>query len=585
MQTRLVILDHFMLDGVKALFKFTMAILHEAFQTTPPSSCEVLMTIRDVARDLNDTKRLLAVVRRIKLPKDSYFAIRRSFYMVQASFSSDQFYIQSLTNDASRQMHSNRPLNVQRLPNTKQPCVSLVGAASLLNRQSFIGFNEQRGMAAHNNGRPRVCISADRSKVCIQNIGRLGRSHIRIIDAHVRTNERSLMSPLRNTCVLGLTNCGKNIVLARQSSRKNYKVFREQDFTFHVHELSHEIFDGFYLEQQHLVVILTTLGDIYKIDVNKCFVDSQTGSTENLSLRDTNSIGERDKVKLRVASVDVLTNLLWVYVECEDVAQPDERRLSEDYLQAAQVAAQKFKSKLSNRRQSVQRTGPPHNALLESQKSRVVQHRIVAIVDITSFDVFSWFTVPPSLGSIMQMRTALVSFCHFANPMSNNQTSSRIVRLAPTGNFEHLLSLSDLVDYLVIVTSPQCDESQRHNTDAQSNICTHDNLVEIAVDKLKEQQRQLQCEQRHHSDSSDTSRTGALARYCSSLLRRNSTTSSDREIASISSGLMSSSSIKTLDVVSEKCGSRASSLQMNDSDELTACTTSGISSNAHSSGV
>lgn len=59
-----------MIDGVKALFKFTMVILHLAFQVTPPSSCEVFNTIRNVAKDMTDYRQLLSLVNQIKLPRE-----------------------------------------------------------------------------------------------------------------------------------------------------------------------------------------------------------------------------------------------------------------------------------------------------------------------------------------------------------------------------------------------------------------------------------------------------------------------------------------------------------------------------------
>lgn len=457
-----------------------MAILYLAFQVTPPSSCEVFTTIRNTARDLYDIKLLLSIVEQIKLPKDSYFAIRRSFYMVQSSFNSDQFYMQSLSNDANRQFDINKPLSLQQLPETKPPSMSLITAASLVAQQS-IGLNGdyQQNFNANNNTNsgfgaigPRACTSSDRSKVCVQNIGKLGRSHIRIIDANSRSNERSLMSPLRNCLVIGISNCGKNVIVTRQSSRRNFKTFREQDLTFHVHELSTEIFDGFYLEDTRTALILTYLGEIFKIDTSKCYTDSLVGSTETLMLRDSQTVGDSEKVKLKLASVDSLTNLLWICIECEETAsiqltKPPAEQSPTESCESPQSTLRGLKAKyrsnnpfLSDLDDSILRR-PDNQARCNYQKK-------ILIIDIITFDIFSAFTVHESFGDIIKMRTSLVSYCQLANPMSN-QFSSRIVRIGPTGRYEHLLSFADVVDFMISVPKSCKKESSDHDEQSTKN--------------------------------------------------------------------------------------------------------------------
>lgn len=358
-----------MLEGVKALFKFTMAILYLAFQITPPSSCEIYTTIRNTARDLYDVRLLLSIVNQIKLPKDSYFAIRRSFYMVQSSFNSDQFYMQTLSSETSRLVKPNKPFSCQQLPETKAPALSLLSGASLLSSATESANSKQRMNASgcdarktnkslgsisslnkfgqgasgnkftitnsvcQDNGvkRPRIRTSENRSKICIQSMGKLGRSHLRIIDANSRSNERSLMSPLRNCLLIGISNCGKQLVFARQSSKRCFKSFKEQDLTFHVHEISTEIFDGFYLEELEQVIIISRQGEIFKIGKisQKCDVEASKQTQLNSSNTNLDDCTEtlilscliegHEKVKLRLSTMDSLTNLLWIYVECEDL--------------------------------------------------------------------------------------------------------------------------------------------------------------------------------------------------------------------------------------------------------------------------
>ena len=545
-----------MLEGVKALFRFTMAILHLALKTTPASSCEVFATIRNTARDMYDIKLLLSIVDQIKLPKDSYFAIRRSFYMVQSSFNSDAFYMQSLSNDASRSLVPNKPLQVQQAPDTKPPALSFILPSSgAFDCAPFGGgagnatssaFTIRNSICTDSVQRTRVCSSADKSKVCVQSLGKLGRSHIKLMDANLRTYERALMSPLRNCFVIGITNCGKNLIIGRQSSRRNYKCFREQDLSFHIFELCTEVFDGFFMEESKLVVILTHQGEVFKIDCAKSgfnlatcgagSTQSYSDCTETLMLRDSSSIGEHEKVKLRLAALDTLTNLLWVYVECEDL-------FSASQLNATNAARSRKKHSIQDDLDTLQSIGIgpkpkfrnnnpflPCDSDYQSQTAtdslavRQNYRRKILIVDIVSFDIFSAFTIHPSFGEINNLRTSLIAFCQLANPMSN-QFSSRIVQIGPTGRYEQLLSFSDVVDYLITIpdsykkkyTNDKQPQQQSKTSERYSSLrrlLTHS--MSIATDNNNQLQQQEQ-------DAAGTRSSATLSRYYYSLLRSYST--------------------------------------------------------------
>lgn len=468
-QTRLTILDHFMLEGVKALFRFTMAILYLAFQVAPPSSCEVFAAIRNTAKHLYDVKLLLSIVNQIKLPKDSYFAIRRSFYMLQSSFNSDQFYMQTLSNKAKRHSAPNKPLSVQQQQagahTTKPPALSFIAASTHLADHHHHHFTISNSICQDNMHAPRVCISADRTKVCLQSIGKLGRSHIKVMDANVKSYERSLMSPLRNCIIIGISNCGKNLIAARQSSRRNFKTLREQDLNFYIHELSTEIFDGFYIEHSRLALVLTHQGEVLKIDTTKSMANNPGAcahSAETLMLRDNYSIGEHDKLKLRLASMDTLTNLLWIYVECEHsppLAGAGAGATKEHHYQlglpdsgVASINVGPKANKFKHNNPFLCDTDDLASSITEAQqqvRSNAPGRKII-MIDIITFDIFSAFSVHASFGELTNLRTALVGFCQLANPMSS-QFSSRIVQIGPTGRYEQLLSFSDVVDYMVTV--------------------------------------------------------------------------------------------------------------------------------------
>ena len=559
-----------MLDGVKALFRFTMAILYLAFQVTPPSSCEVFATIRNTARDLYDIKLLLSIVDQIKLPKDSYFAIRRSFYMVQSSFNSDQFYMQSLSSDASRCLVANKPLSVQQAPDTKPPALSLISAASLVvshpfgvagslnggpsqasNGISGSNFTIRNSICTdqiHSNG-PRIRTSADRSKICVQSIGKLGRSHLKIIDSNLKSNERSLMSPLRNCIVLGISNCGKNLIVARQSSRRNFKCFYEQDLNFHIHEISTEIFDGFYLEHSNLALVLTHQGELLKIDTSRCFADSHEASSESLMLRDSRSIGENEKVKLRLASMDRLTNLLWIYIECEDLVDPSmssgsqkrlvvERRLK----QGLEPPPSDLESiKFGHSRPRFRHNNPfacdttdesGYEMGQQQHLQRLNHRRKIIMVDIVTFDIFSAFTIHSSFGELINLRTSLVAFCQLSNPMSSH-FSSRIVQIGPTGRYEQLLSFSDVVDYMVTV--PDSFRRKREGLLAREQVAgreaansqKHSSLKRLLIHSKSFSAGAEPAEQQVPDESAAASGSSTLTRYYRSLMRSQSTAVDD----------------------------------------------------------
>lgn len=460
-----------MLDGVKALFKFTMAILYLAFQVTQPSSCEIFQTIRNTAKDMYDIKLLLSIVDQIKLPKDSYFAIRRSFYMVQSSFSSDQFYMQTLPSEANRSLVSNRPLSVQQPLDTKPPAMSLISSASIMTNActSTAGFAIKNSICLDSTlkqqqqPKPRIRTSADRTKVCVQSLGKLGRTHLRVIDTNSTSNERSLMSPLRNCFILGISNCGKHLVMARQSSKRNYRSFREQDLNFHIHELHTETFDGFYLEEQKLVVILTHQGEIFKVATdlsNQADNYSLRECTETLMLSESSSLAEHEKVKLRLCTMDCLTNLLWIYVDCEDSAASRVQQQQQQHNpQPSEGLAGMKERRFNGNNPFLAESDELHEARSHPACTKTKQKasqtkagfsRKIIIVDIVTFDLFSAFEVHPNFGEITNMRASLLAFCQLLNTGSN-QFSTRIVQIGPTGRYEQLLSFSDVVDYMINV--------------------------------------------------------------------------------------------------------------------------------------
>ena len=549
-----------MLEGVKALFRFTMAILYLAFQVTPPSSCEIYQTIRNTAKDMYDIKLLLSIVSQIKLPKDSYFAIRRSFYMVQSSFNSDQFYMQTLSSDTSRTMVANKPLSVQKMPDTKAPSLCLMSSStastalmaksngsgstssignpsclssSLVTKNSSLGQNSWNMALMQQQQsfqKPRIQISADRTKICIQSLGKLGRSHLRIIDTNSRSNERSLMNPLRNCLVVGITNSGKSLIFARQSSKRNYRSFREQDLSFHIHELHTEIFDGFFLEElSGLVIIITHSGEIFKINTSNCsncsgakMMSDTSGATsghcssddctETLMLRDSGSLGEHEKIKLRLCTMDCLTKLLWIYLECEDLSGTQQSMV--DQQQYHQHHHQEHRNDSATTVRRSKRRFKHNNPFLaefnqdlsqgqgqgdddddddndgdddsralvmtrsKRQKPKAGSKSIysgkIIIVDIVTFDLFSAFAVHSNFGEITNLRASLVAFCQLLNPASN-QFSTRIVQIGPTGRYEQLLSFSDVVDYMICVPESYKKKYMEQSSGATANVNNESN--------------------------------------------------------------------------------------------------------------
>lgn len=245
---------------------------------------------------------------------------------------------------------------------------------------------------------------------------------------------------------------------------------------------------------------------------------------ETLMLRDScRSIGEHEKIKLRLATMDYVTNLLWIYIDSELEQQPANnsingihcnhlKRYSQDYLPSKTISdnnnnddtsqsndnnlEQKSTNNLLNDLppfvtpddlyntntlgnsggasstssfSSANKRGTP-NAPVLGQGNQVIKQRKILIIDVNTFDIFSAFTIPSSFGEITHLSASLVAYFQLANPMSN-QFSSRIVQIGPNGHFEQLLSFSDVVDFLVSVPESfrqkyrqqNCSSNQQQN--------------------------------------------------------------------------------------------------------------------------
>jgi len=392
------------------------------------------------------------------------------------------------------------------------------------------------------------------------------------MDSNVRANERSLMSPMRNCLVIGLSNCSKHLVIARQSSRRNFRSLRDQDLTLHIHELAGEIFDGFYLEEMNSCIVMTQQGEVLKIEgaIRPHQEEpSKRGQfhTETLMLRDTFHThlpdGPNEKIKLRQAAMDQTTKLLWVYVDCEQqVAQ------SNNVGQAgAKSSLFELKFKYNNpfcqeetvyasRRESSSgaddELGPicEHQASLTSEQrasqrgaGSTWKQRKILIIDVVTFDIFSAFTIPASFGQISNLRASLVAYFQLSNPMSN-QFSSRIVQIGPDGHYEQLLSFSDVVDYLVSVPESfkrRCQDGAENEHDSEDSSQKYSSLRRLLTRSISfnsfasSQLRQRQTQEAASSRLAETddkietvqSERGTLKQYYRTLIKSYSTSTED----------------------------------------------------------
>lgn len=396
---------------------------------------------------------------------------------------------------------------------------------------------------------PRICVSADQTKVCIQNIGKYGQSHIRVMDAFVRANERYFLNPLRNSIVIGITNCGKNIIIARQCSRKNFKILRERGLFLQVHELSAEIFDGFYFEEYKVAIILTHLGEIFKIDLSKCYANHPPGISESLMLKQSRSAGESERVQMRLASIDITTNLLWIYVECEDI----KRIVSKPTVLSCWSSGSQDSddtSHSSNAHETRYRSNNPFLCDLVDTipsgldpQARLNYQRKIFIIDITTFDIFSAFTLHTSFGEIIKLRTSLIAFCQLSSPLSS-QFSSRIISIGPTGRYEHLLSLSDVVDFAIDVPGSHKRHNPftiEHDQPAKQRLSKINRLFTKLISSIQEREERLE----ECSSSNDESAItyGSLTNYYRSLINRRGKSPSSSSKSSFYSGDSKSSSV------------------------------------------
>lgn len=374
---------------------------------------------------------------------------------------------------------------------------------------------------------PRICTSSDQTKVCVQNIGQYGQSHIRVMDAYVKSNEKYFINPLRNSIVIGITNCGKNIMIARQCSRRGFKILRERGLFLHIHEMNTEIFDGFYQEECGIAIILTHLGEIFKIDISKCRVNHLSGCSETLLLNQSKSVGESERVQMRLASMDVITNLLWIYVECEDIKHFGAKSQSISCWNSRSTGSGDI-SQTSCSFETRYRSNNPFlcdkvDAIpsgLDPQV-RLNYQRKVFIIDITTFDIFSAFTLHTSFGKINELKTSLVAFCRLSNPLSS-QFPSRIISIGPTGRYDHLLSLSDVVDFAIDVPdSYKSTPLEGHNRPANQKLSKINRLLSKLVSSIKNKHVVEQSVEQTANENGDLSMTyGSLINYYRSLIRR-----------------------------------------------------------------
>ena len=315
---------------------------------------------------------------------------------------------------------------------------------------------------------------------------------MKIMDSEARANERALMCPVRNCLVVGVSNCGRNLWLARQTSRRNFKSFNEQDLSFHMHELPEELFDAFLLEELGFCLVLSHQGELFKLPTKLGEIAAAAAprgagqmQAETLMLRDScaTSIGENERIKLRLASLDLRSKLLWIYIDSEETTnmanqqqqQQQQQQLSssgnrliklnnnnpfcgqESEHLAGQWSEQASGWPLGEGRKALQSIAescmpdrPMEQQANRQQASVCGKQRKILIIDVITFDLFSAFTIPSSFGEITNLRASLVAYFQLANPLSS-QFSSRIVQLAPNGHYEQLLSFADVVDYLVSV--------------------------------------------------------------------------------------------------------------------------------------
>lgn len=273
-QTRMFILDSFWLEGVKVLFRYSLALIDTALKEKtvdispdlPAGEC--INLIRDKAKRCYDIVGLKKTAfGQIKIPRRKNLATRRAFYVKQLCVA-----LTEEKNETTAQWIKRR-------------------SSEILGLRSPVMSKEAR-----------VIISSNRNSIAVgfhKNCNSIIDNDIIILDVSANNSKLFKTSNLhKNTVLIGVDDNGKKLIFCQSSSRSNS--INEQGIATEFVTVNFEFVEAFYIQDLSSVLIVGRDGTISKI-----FLNDRENQVETITLNNRKS-------KISAAALDPAENLLWI---------------------------------------------------------------------------------------------------------------------------------------------------------------------------------------------------------------------------------------------------------------------------------
>lgn len=301
LQTRLYILDCFFLEGIKVLFRFSIALLEMNKENVTRalagemdrSTGETINIIRGKTVNCFDVLELKRIAfGQVKIPRRKHLATRRAFYVKQLNGL-------ALTN--SRSTGSETTAQWIRRRSSE-----LLGLS-----QPFLDKS------------PKIVLSADKTKIAICRFAEGDSVSSSAREAEIFScypNETScktfstlLAQPPRGLTLYGVADDGSKLVFCqhgnRMQSTNNNGMNGRDGVQLEVLVLPYELVDGFYLESSNHFLAVGKNGVISKVNLTR--QKSRERTVSIYEQPETTHLGKQ--CKILAAACDQMSGFLWVH--------------------------------------------------------------------------------------------------------------------------------------------------------------------------------------------------------------------------------------------------------------------------------
>jgi hypothetical protein len=272
-QIRLQILDCFWVEGVKVIFRFSLALLKLGISsctlTDESSVGDIINTIRNTSTNYYDVFELKRIAfSEMKIPKRKYLAVQRSFYAKR---------IVSMTQSISSDTEEKIPFWVRK----KKKELELI-------KCKIVDCDDVCQIVASHN--------CDKIAVFKQN-QKLNDNEICILDVDGKHKSNIKSKFIKDAVLVGITDDGKTVIFCQNSSNKFKKL--TEGISIEIIGFKHEICAGYYLECIKSTILISTNGIITKVK------SGDKNSENTMILSDETS---------SVITTYLIDNIIWVNV-------------------------------------------------------------------------------------------------------------------------------------------------------------------------------------------------------------------------------------------------------------------------------